>query len=121
MSWARLFVTTVSVCVLTACGSEPQSDCHDGLDNDGDGLIDSADPGCPLNDDVSEAPDPPPPPKKACENSMDDDGDGLVDLLDPGCSSSKDDDETDPPPECNDGIDNNMNGKMDFPADPGCD
>src|SRR5262249_38493854 len=42
---------------------------------------------------------------------------------DPGCLSALDDDETDPPPPppaCRDGIDNDHDGKTDYPADPGC-
>jgi murein DD-endopeptidase MepM/ murein hydrolase activator NlpD len=36
----------------------PPSQCSDGIDNDGDGLIDMADPGCTSPADNSEAPDP---------------------------------------------------------------
>ena len=82
----------------------PVSDCDDGKDNDGDGLIDTAqDPGCdfgseaatsaddgvpdPLDD--TTAPRPPPPPPAApndCSDGKDNDGDGLTDTAqDPGC------------------------------------
>ena len=55
--------------------------CDDGLDNDGDGLIDfPEDPGC-MNA-VSDLEDP------ACNDGVDNDGDGLVDLADPGCQGN---------------------------------
>jgi len=53
-------------------------ECGDGLDNDGDGKIDTADPGC--FDDAWPEEDP------ACNNGADDDGDGLIDTDDPQCS-----------------------------------
>ena len=42
----------------------PAAECADGLDNDGDGLIDLADPGCvdAADNDETDAPPPPPPP-----------------------------------------------------------
>src|SRR5262249_40098201 len=55
--------------------------CLDGLDNDGDGLIDyPADPGCSGPNDDSEQPE--------CSDGLDNDGDGLIDFpADPGCGS----------------------------------
>lgn len=80
----------------------PQPACSNGLDDDGDGLIDFPnDPGCEAAGDTTEAPNPPPPPPDpACSDGVDNDGDGLVDLTDPGCESAADDDETNviPPP-----------------------
>ncbi len=68
--------------------------CNDGLDNDGDGLTDAADPGCASGADTSEVPDPDPMP--ACANGADDDGDGLTDYPDdPGCSRAADEFELD--------------------------
>ena len=64
-----------------------------------------------------------------CNNSVDDDdpGDGLIDLGDPGCTDIDDDDESDtcasdPPtcPACWDGVDNDSDTQIDFPADLGC-
>jgi len=68
--------------------------CDDGLDNDGDGLIDyPADPGCSSTSDDDET-DPLP---TECNDGVDNDGDGLIDFgVDPGCASWEDDDETDP-------------------------
>jgi len=94
--------------------------CSDRKDNDGDGKIDAADPGCSSTSDTSEK-DPalPPPPPPACADGSDNDGDGLSDTADPGCESSTDTDEYNPPPACADGSDNDGDGLADG-ADPGC-
>jgi len=95
--------------------------CSDILDNDGDGLVDMADPGCsdPTDDDETNVGVPIP----QCSDSIDNDGDGFIDMADPGCSNPNDDDETNaivPKPACSDGADNDGDGKIDFPVDPGC-
>ncbi len=101
---------------IAACSSDDQ--CNDGTDNDGDGLIDSMDPGCTFNGD-KESPDPV---LTACNDGVDNDGDGLIDTGDPGCADSLDNDEfNEPIAACNDGIDNDSDGLVDFPNDPGCD
>lgn len=67
--------------------------CGDGIDNDGDGLIDE---GCP-----------PPPPIEICGDGLDNDGDGLIDE---GCPPPP------PPPPtelCGDGLDNDGDGLID--------
>ena len=74
----------------------PPAACADGKDNDGDGKVDGADPGCSGSGDNDES-DPPPPPA-ACADGKDNDGDGKVDATDPGCSGQTDNDESDPPP-----------------------
>lgn len=73
----------------------------------------------------------------ACSDGRDNDSDGLIDFpSDPGCSAASDTDETNvvappappapptpPTPSvsaCSDGIDNDGDGKSDYPADPGC-
>jgi len=63
------------------------SDCSDGLDNDGDGLIDHpGDAGCLDPADPSELD-----PAIECDNGIDDDGDGLVDWPeDAGCEDVTD-------------------------------
>ena len=89
--------------------------CGDGLDNDGDGLVDLDDPGCdgPRDDDESNA-------ASACSNGVDDDDDGAIDLDDPGCEDAADDDETDPVvPQCDNGIDDDDDGAIDL-DDAGC-
>lgn len=68
--------------------------CGNGIDDDGDGLTDLADPGCDGTADIDEHNYP-----LACNNGLDDDGDGLIDHgNDPGCDSAQDNDETDQAP-----------------------
>ena len=92
--------------------------CQNGIDDDGDGLVDfGEDPGCATYADISER-DPNGP---ACDNGRDDDGDRLSDFpLDPGCAGVTDDSERDPALVCDDGIDGDGDGLVDFPADAGC-
>ena len=52
--------------------------CSDGIDNDGDGKTDSADPDCSVPGNAVEGP-------AACANGIDDDGDGKTDLDDADC------------------------------------
>lgn len=84
--------------------------CSDGLDNDGDGLIDfGSDPGCASN--PSDAEDP------ACNDGVDNDGDGATDFpADAGCPSAAAGTEN---PRCDDGLDNDGDGLVDL-ADPQC-
>ncbi|NUO47359.1 MAG: hypothetical protein HOV80_00735, partial [Polyangiaceae bacterium] len=66
----------------------PVPACSDGMDNDGDGLIDvGQDPGCASEDDASEAQ------PTACNDGLDNDGDGMIDLADMGCTAIGDDTE----------------------------
>ena len=112
--------TTANFHVTDSC-APPQPQCSDGLDNDGDGLIDFPDdPGCT---DASDNDETDAQPLAQCEDGIDNDGDGLIDFpADPGCTDANDNDETDAPqvPECNDGLDNDGDGLIDYPADPGC-
>jgi Tol biopolymer transport system component len=55
-----------------------QPACANGIDDDGDGLADLDDPGCPL---PYASPENPP-----CDNGLDDDGNGLSDFEDPKCT-----------------------------------
>lgn len=80
--------------VTTVFGTPPPKACGDGLDNDGDGKVDGADPGCSGASDDDEYN----PPPVACNDGVDNDGDGLVDLADSGCSEGTDTDEYNPPP-----------------------
>ena len=90
--------------------------CEDGIDNDGDGLVDAAeDRGCDGPSDPSERATPGS--KFQCDDGIDNDGDGFVDApADPGCPFP---DATIENPECDDGIDNDQNGLTDF-DDPKC-
>ena len=102
----------------------PAAQCNDGIDNDNDGLIDLADPGCTDANDNDEFNAPTPPPVTQCNDGADNDNDGLIDLADPGCTDSTDNDEFNAPPpppvtQCNDGADNDNDGLIDL-ADPGC-
>jgi hypothetical protein len=88
--------------------SGEESECEDGIDNDGDGLTDHPDdPGCDEASDMSEKS-----PLLACDDGADNDGDALVDHPeDPGCfhpASYLED------PACQDGADNDGDGKIDF-------
>ena len=94
--------------------------CSDGVDDDGDGLVDwdgggvgDPDPGCDDADDPFETSASLP-----CDNGLDDDGDTLVDTLDPACSSG-----VPPTPDptaaaeltaCHDGLDNDGLFGIDF-------
>ncbi|MEZ4472219.1 MAG: hypothetical protein R3F60_15775 [bacterium] len=98
----------------------PRAACGNGLDDDGDGLVDFPDdPGCQAADDDDEFN---PPPGPECDDRVDNDGDGLIDVYDPDCSSDADPSEEggNPVTECSNGLDDDENGFIDFPADPGC-
>src|SRR3989338_3364056 len=90
----------VGECPISPPPPPPPPACSNGIDDDGDGLIDwdptNGDPGCttPLDTDETNAPLPPPPPPPAvedtlllCSDGIDNDGDSLIDLVDPSCSS----------------------------------
>ena len=87
---------------------EPSVFCDDGLDNDGDGFIDSpADPGCADADDQSERSA-----DLVCDDGEDNDGDTLIDYPnDLGCIDPL---FTVEDPECQDGADNDDDGLIDF-------
>lgn len=81
----------VSVGYRTDCGGG-LGHCSDGLDNDGDGLVDYPnEPGCATACDTNEQ-DPYAP--LECADGLDNDGDSVADLADPGCASAADRDES---------------------------
>ncbi len=101
----------------------PTTDCSDGEDDDGDGLIDLDAPGCTSPDDDSELGGEEP----ACDDGVDNDGDGLIDFpADPGCFSMLMNSEADDCPDgagcpqCGNGVDDDLDGATDFPDDYGC-
>ena len=89
---------------LAAAAAAAPAACENGLDDDGDGLVDAADPGCDDANDASERSAALP-----CDNGFDDDGDGFVDFSptpgvgDPGCSGPSSALEN---PQCQDGLNN---------------
>jgi uncharacterized membrane protein len=86
--------------------------CADGIDSDGDGLVDLNDPGCANAADTSERNAAAP-----CDNGLDDDGDGLFDFpLDPGC---KDPTWTLENPACDNDVNDDADGKIDWDGGPG--
>jgi hypothetical protein len=92
--------------------------CSDGIDNDGDGLVDfPADSGCASAADTAETD-----PNHPCDDGEDNDADALVDhrpsgsLGDPGCASL---DSPAEDPQCDDGKDNDGDGKIDWDGDYG--
>jgi formylglycine-generating enzyme required for sulfatase activity len=97
--------------------------CRDGLDNDGDRLVDyAADQGCVSADDDSERGAviqlPGHPPFNTCDDGVDNDGDTLADYpADPGCAWPASYTEN---PRCSDGFDNDNDGAIDYPADLQC-
>jgi peptidoglycan hydrolase-like protein with peptidoglycan-binding domain len=99
------------------------SACNDGIDNDGDSIIDYPfDPGCSSATDNDEYNAPPV--VNACSDGIDNDSDSFTDYPnDEGCSNASDPDEYNAPPvpkQCSDGIDNDSDGFTDHPSDPGC-
>jgi len=109
--------------VGNACQTQPS--CNDGVDNDGDGVVDfPTDPGCASTSDSSEGD-----PALVCDDGIDNDSDGLIDFRtfgagDPGCSALTGPSES---PECDDSIDNDGDGHIDWdgnfglvPADMQC-
>ena len=90
---------------VTFTRSPCASDCNDGVDNDGDSLVDfGADGGCTSADDLSELPE--------CSDGLDNDGDGRFDFSgsDAGCFSPASASED---PGCDDGFDNDGDGRVD--------
>lgn len=90
--------------------------CRDGNDNDGDQLIDYGtgpgnDPGCASPNSGIENPE--------CNDGVNNDLDLLVDLNDPGCANAADASEGSGLA-CDDGVDNDGDGRTDYPSDPGC-
>lgn len=106
----------------TECGdNETPTHCSDGIDNDGDDLVDMNDVGCSSASDNDETNAPAPP---QCADGIDNDGDGYTDLGDPNCANAEDNTEAGTLPQCADFIDNDGDGKTDFVpvlGDPGCD
>ena len=90
---------------LQASRSPCASDCQDGIDNDGDDLVDyPQDKGCSAADDLSE--------RRECNDGYDNDGDGITDFAggDLGCPTNN---STLEDGQCDDGRDNDLDGAID--------
>jgi len=115
-----------------------KAECSDGIDNDGDGLIDVADPDCHTDKNAANIKSYNPNNfsessfafKTECNDGIDNDGDGLIDIKDPNCHEGDNLAKQYLPnnssessfvfkTECNDGIDNNNDGLIDI-KDPNC-
>lgn len=90
---SAIFLVAIMIASFVMAG--PSKACRDGVDNDGDGLVDLNDPGCSDSRDVSELNS-----AIECDDGIDNDGDGLVDSADGGCSGATDNDESN----CGDGV-----------------
>lgn len=90
-----LLIAVVLVATLVMAGKPPAAACNNGVDDDGDGYTDLADPGCTDKRDTSEL-------NLAieCDDGSDNDGDSSTDMSDSGCTSPTDTDETN----CGDGV-----------------
>jgi hypothetical protein len=107
MTGVQTRVTTTTFVEPQGIAVVPPPSCSDGVDNDGDGLVDyPADPGCLSPDDAWETVD--------CNDGIDNDGDGKVDFGpngDPSCGSAQYGMEQ---TQCSDGADNDGDGKIDL-------
>ncbi len=98
---------------------EEDDTCQNGVDDDGDGLVDGDDPDC-AGEGASEAL------RQSCRDGLDNDGDGVVDLEDPDCQAPETAEGGDlsgprcpSVSECADGADNDEDGLTDL-DDPDC-
>ncbi len=104
---------------------ESTSQCSDGIDNDGDTLVDfgsgpGTDPGCTSAGDDSENTENVNP---ECSDEIDNDGDGDIDHpTDLGCRNAGDDTESsETDSECSNEVDDDGDGLIDFGSGPGTD
>jgi hypothetical protein len=110
---ARLLIRRVDASEVSLVGADAGlslvlvTECNDGDDDDGDGRVDAADPGCADPSDLSERT-----PLYACDDGADNDFDGAADFpADVGCRYP---DSTRESPQCQDGVDNDGDGRIDF-------
>jgi hypothetical protein len=132
--WLLLAIAALVLAAGLSMGTPSSADarprlvaCENNLDDDGDGKVDNYDPGCQNGRDDTEAN---PASPAQCSDGADNEpavppatvpGDGKIDLADPGCPFAGNNNEADPAgatPQCADGIDNDLDGKTDFPANP---
>ena len=114
---------TTTAIALKLGTERTNSSCNDGVDNDGDSLVDCADSSCSTNQYVTLCNnDEPENSSAACTDSKDNDSDDLIDCSDPSCEQTsacrrliQPGGET----SCDDGRDNDENGLADC-LDPAC-
>jgi hypothetical protein len=91
---------------LDGVANECETDCTNGIDDDGNGQADANDRGCVQASDPSERDV-----RFACDDGLDNDADGAADYpSDPGCPLPWAHPEN---PTCDDGVDNNADGLVD--------
>jgi phospholipase/lecithinase/hemolysin len=104
--WDAVHPTAAAHAILAGRALAVSTPCANGLDDDGDGLADPADPGCFGPSSLTESPQ--------CQDGVSNDGDGLVDfdggqsvhgacgdgVCPPGVSDPDDDGVADPDPQC---------------------
>lgn len=105
--WGTLGTTFQGSVRLEIHGEQLPRLCSDGLDDDFDGLVDLADPGCSGPDDYTEND-----PSLPCDDNLSNDGDFFFDVeQDPGCKDAWFPREN---PACQDGINNDGSLGIDF-------
>lgn len=106
----KWFIFSLSVFLLLGCDPESKTKaeiCNDGIDNDGDGHVDCADPGCygqaggPTGQLCQST-------ESRCDDAFDNDADGDTDCADSDCAASCGGVE-----DCDDGTDNDGDGDVD--------
>ena len=75
----KRLISIFSILVALSFNVYAQENCNDGIDNDGDGLIDCNDPDCVFPPTIEQGCN--------CEDGIDNDSDGKIDSLDPDCAS----------------------------------
>jgi hypothetical protein len=119
------FGTPAGTWLFSYENQDPPEHCENESDDDGDGLVDCADPDCHAHASCAPAED--------CRNGEDDNGDGLVDCADPACGGIRCGDHGrrcmgstcscpigDRERLCDNGEDDNCDGRVDC-QDPDCD
>ena len=94
---SRLVFLLLVIVAFATANAQQIENCTNGIDDNGNGLVDCADMGCVSFPYCY---------MERCDNGMDDDGDGLVDCEDSECDCT-------PVEICNNGIDDDGDGKTD--------
>jgi hypothetical protein len=73
------FLFSIGMLIFFITSFAQTEECNDGIDNDGDGLIDCLDPDCQYAPSIEQGCN--------CADGTDNDGDGKIDSFDPKCAS----------------------------------